>query len=298
MNVLSLFDGISCGQIALNKAGIKYDNYFASEIDWHAIEVTQSNYPNTIQLGDVTKLSFKDGALWSKDYVESMNREITIQKRTVDKIDLLIGGSPCQGFSFAGKQLNFNDSRSKLFFEFVRLLKETNPKYFLLENVKMKQEYQDVISEMLGVTPMLIDSNLVSAQNRKRLYWTNIPVKKLPDDKNINLDDIIDKTLIGKPVTNWEKYSNGVITQYLDPYNRNPIKGQKSTTLRTNIYNGNMWVLNGDGNGYRNLTVKECEKLQTIPVNYTTRVSDSQAKKLISNGWTVEIISYLCNFIY
>lgn len=297
MNILSLFDGISCGQIAINRAGIKYDNYFASEIDWRAIEVTQYNYPDTIQLGDVSKLSFSDGALWSKHYSESMNREITIQKRTIDKIDLLIGGSPCQGFSFAGKQLNFNDERSKLFFEFARLLKETNPDYFILENVKMKQEYQDVISEMLGVSPILIDSNLVSAQNRKRLYWTNIPVKRLPEDRNIKLDDIIDRTIIGKPATNWEKYSNGITSQYLDPYNKREIKGQKSTTLRTNIYNGNMWVLNGDGNGYRNLTVKECEKLQTIPEDYTISVSDSKAKKLISNAWTIDVISYLLLFI-
>jgi DNA (cytosine-5)-methyltransferase 3A len=275
MNVLSLFDGISCGQIALNRAGIKYDNYFSSEIDWSAIEVTQYNYPKTIQLGDVTKL---------KEY-------------DLPHIDLLIGGSPCQGFSFAGKQLNFNDERSKLFFEFVRLLKETNPKYFLLENVKMKQEYQDVISEHLGVKPIIIDSNLVSAQNRKRLYWTNIPVKRLPEDRNINLDDVIDKTLINKTATNWEKYSNGIITQYLDPYNRRAIKGQKSTTLRTNIYNGNMWVLNADGNGYRNMTVEECEKLQTIPEGYTVSVSESKSKKLIGNAWTVEIISYICNFI-
>lgn len=297
MNILSLFDGISCGQIAINRAGIKYDNYFASEIDWRAIEVTQYNYPDTIQLGDVSKLSFSDGALWSKHYSESMNREITIQKRTIDKIDLLIGGSPCQGFSFAGKQLNFNDERSKLFFEFARLLKETNPDYFILENVKMKQEYQDVISEMLGVSPILIDSNLVSAQNRKRLYWTNIPVKRLPEDRNIKLDDIIDRTIIGKPATNWEKYSNGITSQYLDPYNKREIKGQKSTTLRTNIYNGNMWVLNGDGKGYRNLTVKECEKLQTIPEDYTISVSDSKAKKLISNAWTIDVISYLLLFI-
>ena len=136
MNVLSLFDGMSCGQIALNKVGIKYENYFASEIDEPAIKVTQHNYPNTIQLGDVTKIKASD----------------------LPQIDLLIGGSPCQGFSFAGKQLNFEDERSKLFFEFVRLKNELQPKYFLLENVKMKQEWQDVISEQLGVKPIRINS--------------------------------------------------------------------------------------------------------------------------------------------
>ena len=140
MNVLSLFDGMSCGQIALNQLGIKVDNYFASEIDVPAITVTNANYPNTHQLGDVTKVSAKD----------------------LPKIDLLIGGSPCQGFSFAGKQLNFDDERSVLFFEFVRLLKETKPKYFLLENVYMKKEWQDVISKELGVEPIEIYSNLIT----------------------------------------------------------------------------------------------------------------------------------------
>jgi DNA-cytosine methyltransferase len=152
MNVLSLFDGMSCGQIALKKLGIQVDNYFASEIDKHAIAVTMHNFPNTIQLGDVTKVFAKD----------------------LPKIDLLIGGSPCQGFSFAGKQLNFDDPRSKLFFEFVRLLEETKPKYFLLENVLMKKEYEQIITDHLGVEPIFINSALVSAQNRKRLYWTNI----------------------------------------------------------------------------------------------------------------------------
>lgn len=169
MNVLSLFDGISCGQIALNRIGISYDNYFASEIDKYAIKVTQHNYPNTIQLGDVT----------------------TVKGENLPKIDLLIGGSPCQGFSFAGKQLNFNDPRSSLFFEFVRLLKEINPKYFLLENVKMKKEYQDVISSYLNVEPIEINSSLVSAQNRTRLYWTNIEDITKPNNKNIQLQDVL-----------------------------------------------------------------------------------------------------------
>lgn len=147
MNILSLFDGMSCGQIALNKLGVKIDNYFASEIDKSAMMITQTNFPNTKQLGDVTKINGKE----------------------LPKIDLLIGGSPCQGFSFAGKQLNFDDPRSKLFFEFIRLKEETNPTYFLLENVVMKKEYEDVITQYLGVKPILINSKLVSAQNRKRL---------------------------------------------------------------------------------------------------------------------------------
>jgi DNA (cytosine-5)-methyltransferase 3A len=151
MNVLSLFDGMSCGQIALNKANIPYNNYYAAEIDKYGMQITKKNYPNTVHLGDVTQ----------------------IRGDNLPKIDLLIGGSPCQGFSFAGKQLNFEDPRSKLFFEYVRILneiRETNPNVkFLLENVKMKKEFSDIISEHLGVEPIKINSSLVSAQNRLRL---------------------------------------------------------------------------------------------------------------------------------
>lgn len=176
MNVLSVFDGMSCGQIALERVGIKVDNYFASEIDKYAIKVTQKNYPNTKHIGSVVDVTASD----------------------LPKIDLLIGGSPCQGFSFAGKQLNFEDPRSKLFFEFVRLLKECEPKYFLLENVKMKKEFQDIISEHLGIEPIMINSSLVSAQNRKRLYWTNIPDIEQPEDKGIFLKDIIEHGLVDR----------------------------------------------------------------------------------------------------
>ena len=177
INVLSIFDGMSCGQIALERAGVKVDNYFASEIDKHAIKVTQKNYPKTIQLGDVTKIKAKD----------------------LPKIDLLCGGSPCQGFSFAGKQLNFDDPRSKLFFEFVRLKNELQPKYFLLENVKMKKEWQDIISKELGVEPIEICSSLFSAQQRKRLYWTNIDVdlSKLPNSNEV-IADVLELPIVNK----------------------------------------------------------------------------------------------------
>ena len=170
MNVLSLFDGMSCGQIALDQIGVKVNNYFAAEVDKYAIKVTQQNFPGTIHLGDVKGIKGAD----------------------LPEIDLLIGGSPCQGFSFAGKNLNFDDPRSKLFFEYVRLLKELKPKYFLLENVRMKKESMDVISEYLGVEPIAINSNLVSAQNRHRLYWTNIPMDRLPQDKGVVLKDILE----------------------------------------------------------------------------------------------------------
>jgi DNA (cytosine-5)-methyltransferase 3A len=186
--VLSLFDGMSCGQLALQKAGIKVKQYYAAEIDKYAIQVTQHNFPNTIQLGDVTKVKGAD----------------------LPKIDLIIGGSPCQGFSFAGKGLNFEDERSKLFFEFVRLIKECKPKYFFLENVKMKKEHELVISQYMKVAPIEVNSALVSAQNRVRLYWTNINEKPYglfddmmadipqPKDKGILLKDVLESEVAEK----------------------------------------------------------------------------------------------------
>jgi len=183
MNVLSLFDGMSCGQIALDQLGISVDKYFAAEIDKHAIKVAKANYPDMVHLGDVREVRTKHGGL------HAMNENGVGE---LYDIDLLIGGSPCQGFSFAGQQLNFDDPRSMLFFEYVRLLKALNPRYFLLENVKMKKQSQDIISEYLGVEPIEINSNLVSAQNRRRLYWTNIPVDGLPEDKGIVLADILE----------------------------------------------------------------------------------------------------------
>ena len=179
MKVLSLFDGMSCGQIALNRLGIKVDTYYASEIDKYAMEITQKNFPETIQIGDVC-------AVRGEDYQD---------------VDLILAGSPCQGFSFAGKQLAFDDPRSALFFEFIRLLKEIKPKYFLLENVKMKKEYLQIISEqvsacypeiLFGIEPIFINSSLVSAQSRQRYYWTNIPNITQPEERGIVLRDILE----------------------------------------------------------------------------------------------------------
>lgn len=184
MNVLSLFDGMSCGQIALKKLGIPVKNYFASEIDKFAIKVAKANFPDMIHLGDVQNV--KTSGEYNKPHY------LIDEFRCGHKIDLLIGGSPCQGFSFAGKQLNFDDPRSKLFFEYVRLLKDLKPKYFMLENVKMSKQSQQIITDYLGVEPIEINSNLVSAQNRRRLYWTNIPVDGLPEDKGIVLADILE----------------------------------------------------------------------------------------------------------
>lgn len=265
MNVLSLFDGISCGQIALERVGIKVNNYYASEIDKHAIAVTQHNYPNTVQLGDVTQVRGSD----------------------LPKIDLLIGGSPCQGFSFAGKQLNFNDPRSALFFEFLRLLEETNPKYFLLENVKMKKEYQDVISKHLKVEPIEINSSLVSAQSRKRLYWTNIPNVCQPEDKNISFQDILEEThlpLSERAINyaNTAKYSQDRVISVSD----------KCITLTTSIIARTFKDKNGD---YFKISPLEAERLQTVPENYTSVISKTQRYKALGNGWTVDVIAHLFN---
>lgn len=215
LNVLSFFDGMSCGQLALQKTGIEVGNYFACEIDKYAMKVAKHNFPNTIELGDVTKVFAKD----------------------LPKIDLFFGGSPCQGFSFAGKQLNFEDPRSKLFFEFVRMLneiRETNPDVlFLLENVKMKKEFEYIITQHLGVEPVEINSNLVSAQNRKRIYWTNIVQLTQPKDKGIFLKDIVheknDEVLnIQIPSFNVNPSGNGMNG---DVYS---IGKDKSRTLTTN----------------------------------------------------------------
>jgi len=179
MNVLSLFDGMSCGQIALKKLGIPVKNYFASEIDKFAIKVAKANFPDMVHLGDVQN-------------VKTSGQHLLDEFDCGHKIDLLIGGSPCQGFSFAGKQLNFDDPRSQLFFEYIRLLKALKPKYFMLENVKMSKQSQQIITDYLGVEPVEINSNLVSAQNRRRLYWTNIPVDGLPENKGTVLSDILE----------------------------------------------------------------------------------------------------------
>lgn len=273
INVLSLFDGMSCGMITLERAGIKVNKYYASEICKYATKVSEYNYPNVVRLGDVTKVHYTNLGL-EIDTSESSMRVIETD------IDLLIGGSPCQGFSFAGKQLNFEDPRSKLFFEFVRLKNECNPKYFFLENVVMKKEYQDIISEHLGVQPIKINSSLVSAQNRKRLYWTNIPNIEQPIDKGILLQDILELEGVGV-IKNLGKLSE---------------RNEKSMCLDASYYKG------ADNHGqrtqilyddmYRKLTPVECERLQTVPDNYTSCVSNSQRYKMLGNRWTIDVIAH------
>ena len=323
LKVLSLFDGMSCGQLAISQLGFNYE-YYASEIDKHAIAVTMSNFPDTIQLGSV-----EHWQLWDIDFAS---------------IDVIIGGSPCQGFSFAGKQLNFEDPRSKLFFVYVDVLnyiRSVNPNVkFLLENVKMKKEYEAVISEQLGVQPIEINSNLVSAQNRKRLYWTNIRGVTQPEDRGVYLKDVLQEGVDEK------YYLSGKSRAYLNRAEMNQryiqsAESEKSKCVVANYckgvpYNvlivpeatkkGYAEILPGEGFDHeqpnsktrrgrrmsdksnslmaqnmsflrftetckiRRLTPIECERLQTVPDNYTASASDTQRYRMLGNGWTVEVI--------
>jgi len=301
MNVLSLFDGMSCGQIALQKSGFQVDKYFAAEIDKYAIKVAKANYPDMVHLGDVRDVSAND----------------------LPQIDLLIGGSPCQGFSFAGKQLNFDDPRSKLFWEFVRLLKECKPKYFLLENVKMKQQSMDVITEALGVEPIFINSSLVSAQNRQRYYWTNIPMDGLPDDKGIKLRDILEDGFVDRDKSHCldaNYFKGGNLKSYFEKHRRQLVFSKdglchvgdadisgNQTVKRVYHPDGKAPCLTTMGGGHREpktltsdttwrkLTPLECERLQTVPEGYTDHVSNTQRYKMLGNGWTVDVISHIFN---
>lgn len=361
MTVISLFDGMSCGRIALERLGIKVDAYYASEIDKYAMQVAKKNYPDTVHIGDVTKVSFSRRRL-----IDADGNKYRLKGKVI-----VIGGSPCQGFSFAGKQLNFDDPRSKLFFDFVRLIDEVKPDYFFLENVRMKKEYQDVITEYLKVEPIMINSDLLSAQNRVRIYWTNIPNVTQPEDKGIVLKDILESDGIGgikshgkvkirneKAMCLDANYFKGVdnhgqrtmihIADTIEIKGHDSIKRVyhpegKSRTLTTmqgghrepkvlivpeNTKKGYVEIEPGEGvdltfmksktrrgramrkksncltataydygiwNGaeWRKLTPVECERLQTVPDNYTDGVSNTQRYKMLGNGWTVDVIAHI-----
>ncbi len=380
LTVLSLFDGMSCGAIALREAGIKVKQYFASEIDKTAILQATHNFPDTIQLGSVVNLSAAN----------------------LPKIDLLIGGSQCQGFSFAGKQMNFKDPRSVLFFEYVRILNEIrayNPDVkFLLENVRMRAEYENVISSHLGLQPVAINSSLVSAQNRLRLYWTNILTAATPHlfgetvftaipqpkDKGIYLRDVLDdvadtryflsrkdieklekqiayesenqkslseeqfmelfrdidfcETYALAPVScfcpeNWisnhiirpspeiERFpvsaiqngrairdcssktdstviiSGAIVSPQFGGGFRPILSGKAPCLLATSSNSAACLIINGDDMVLRRLTPKECCRLQTIPDWYEWVCSEPQIYKMLGNGWTVDVISHILQFL-
>tara|TARA_R110000851_G_scaffold202515_1_gene354281 strand:+ start:42 stop:890 length:849 start_codon:yes stop_codon:yes gene_type:complete len=277
MNVLSLFDGMSCGQIALNRAGIKYDKYFACEIKKHAIQVTQNNYPDTVQLGDVTKVKTSD----------------------LPQIDLIIGGSPCQDFSRGNAVRDGLDGeKSGLYFEYERLLKETGAKYFLLENVIMDKDDEEFISQRLGTYPVRINSSLVSAQLRDRLYWTNIGPEyrdlfgtrycniEQPEDKKIALQDVLEYG-----------YTNRIKSRALLESDSRPLSTQEKMWWRYNDKGFTTVVFNDENydwqGGLRYFTQTELERLQTVPEGYTDGLTRNQAACLLGDGWTIDVIAHI-----
>lgn len=305
---MSLFDGISCGVVALDRAGIKVDAYYASEIDKNAIAISEKNHKGIVQLGDIAR--WRE---WDVPWPE---------------IDLIIAGSPCQGFSRAGKCLNFKDPRSRLFFVFVEILnhvKELNPQVmFLLENVKMKNEWRDVISEHLCVQPIEINSKLVSGQHRVRAYWTNIPGVEQPKDRGIKLSDILED-----PEVEYITAEDGVkFDTTISERSRalvNRIDGEVRVSQTTKLG----YIIAEDGDGVnlafptsksrrgrvikgksstldcacnicvfkdgliRRFTTRELERLQTLPDGYTDGVTKGVAQKAIGNGWTVDVIAHI-----
>lgn len=254
MKVLSLFDGMSCGQLALKRAGIPYKDYYASEIDPYAMKVCNHNFPNTIQLGDVTKLC-----------VDSL-----------PKIDLLLAGSPCQGLSVAGKHLGLDDPRSALFYNFVDILHRVKPKYFLLENVRVNDETLKIMNDALNCIPMFIDSKHFSGAMRSRYYWTNISIDTLkPNDVSFQSCLESDEARIPKAYALTATYykKGGEATRQ-----RNFQKSQRPIA----------WI---DDDNTRWLTPLECERLMEVPENYTDCVSNTQRYKMLGNGWTISVVS-------
>lgn len=275
MKVLSLFDGISCGMVALERAGINADKYVAYEIDSDAIKVSNFNYPQIIHSGNVFDAKYIRG-----------------------DFDLLIGGSPCTFWSVArtgpGRETNPSGFGFELFMQYVRALKEVQPKYFLYENnFSINKKIKDTITKELGVKPIMINSNLVSAQNRKRMYWTNIPNVDIPDDKNIYLTDIVDfSTYDFRTVSKWV-FSTWGDKKKIDQLKT--VKSEKSHTLTTSKTHPMNYYLNEDKTKYCNLSVNDWEKLQTLPVGYVDNVDikETSKYKAIGNGWTVDVIAHI-----
>ena len=285
INVLSCFDGISCAQIALNRTCIKYNNYFASEVNKDSIKVTQHNYPKTIQIGNV----------------------VNIDTTKLPKIDLLCGGSPCQDLSRAKtSREGLRGEKSRLFWEYVRILKETNPKYFLLENVIMKQEWMEIINEELGVKGVKIDSNLLSCQNRKRMYWTNICKIEQPEDKGIKLGDILFndtyKIFTDERITKTKKITKNYVKwdlsgkQHWSQQDRAYFKNKKICTLPKSKAKDKLnIVLDLDKDIYRKMCPIEAERCQNVPDNYTLvdGVKETTRFDLLGDGWTVDVIVHI-----
>ncbi len=268
ITVLGLFDGMSCGQIALKRLSLPVATYYASEIDKYAVSITQKNFPATVQLGDITNLKTTD----------------------LPRIDLLMGGSPCQSFSNMGDGTGF-DGKSKLFWEFVRVLKETKPKYFLFENVVMRKDWVEIISDELGVQPIKINSGLLSTQRRNRLYWTNIPNVGQPENLSLDFRDIIESDVDVKYQLTPRAVERVRQKQGYD------LVGFKSKCLFATYYKNSSNSREGQiietPDYLRRLTPRECEILQTVPIGYTEGVSDTQRYKMLGNGWTVDVIAHI-----
>jgi len=296
MNVLSLFDGMSCGRIALEKAGIEVSNYYSSEIKEYAIQVANEHYPQdkNNRLGDITK----------------------IKSESLPVIDLLIGGSPCQDFSQANKErLGDKGAKSGLFYEYVRLLKETKPKYFFLENVRMKKEHQDLISSIVGCEPIVINSELVAPHLRHRLYWTNIPFEEMPVDKELKLNDFLvngysdrrkartllesDSRPLSTPIKMAHRYFNTGFTtlifkdkkHYEDikiHFDKN-FKGKSALEINKIVVNMDLSLYAG----LRYMSNNERESCQTVPIGYTDNLKHNDASCLLGDGWTVDVIAHI-----
>jgi DNA (cytosine-5)-methyltransferase 3A len=313
MKILSLFDGISCARVALERAGIPVYAYYASEINEHAIGISRKNYKDIEHYGDVKNLL--------TDYTG----------HKFDNLDLLIGGSPCQDLSIAKKnRKGLDGKRSGLFWEYVRILHEVKPKYFILENVaSMPKEAKDIISEALGVQPIMINASLVSAQNRKRLFWTNIPGVTQPDDKGIYLKDILEinpdeSTYV---VMRGRYITKGKSTQVLEPNYLNKTNTLTTVSKDNLIYLGHINRSNGQANRIyaidgksvtlssqsgglgaktgmyidrkklRILTPVECERLQCLPDGYTKGISDNQRRVVCGNAFNVDVVAHILSFI-
>ena len=307
LKVLSLFDGISCGQLALQRAGIPIEKYYASEICDYSIKIAKKNFPNTIEIGDVRDINYKD----------------------YKGIDLLIGGSPCQSFSFAGKMngmitkekqdiitlQQYLDLKEKgfefegysyLFWEYVRILKDIKPKHFVLENVKMSKKWQNVITDALGVEPIMINSELVSAQSRERLYWTNIPNIELPQDKHIYIDDIvqtdIEHTYLPKSRLDYSNYDKAKVDKSIFKNTATQIGNSRKfgNAVRSNGKAFTLRRINPNGiidenYNIREFTPIEAERLQTLPDDYTLidNIKKKERYEAIGNGWTVDVVAWI-----
>ena len=280
MNVLSLFDGMSCGQIALDNLGIKVDNYFASEIKKHAIQCTKDNFPNTKHIGDVTKVKGQD----------------------LPQIDLLIGGSPCQDFSRANSVRDgLKGMKSMLFYEYIRLLEETKPTYYLLENVIMDDLGYNTISDLLGTEPVRLNGAKVSGALRDRLFWTNIGPESFdlfgnrkcaipqPKDKKISLNDVLESGYSDKQKHTCLNTSCG-----RDANQRHMLHRYATTGMTTIIYTDETMDIS---KGVRYCTQTELERLHNIPEGYTRNLNKAQAGNLIGDGWTVGIVEHIFSFM-